>query len=289
MGRQLRDVVLAAARWQARTLNLKGTGRVMKSLYPVQRADDDYVEDVQPYGDGVIQVDTRSYIEWSIHVYGAYDPATVELLKRLAHPGAVVLDVGANVGIVTLPMARVVGPTGSVHAFEPHPAVRSRLKRNVALNNLSNVTICGDAIGSAPGRATLYGNVTGNDGAGSLAPAPTLRETFTVEVRTLDSYTANLAKVDLIKIDVEGADYGVLEGARATIERWHPAIYIEVCEEPFLARFNVTPAMVLSFFKDAGYEVWRNETREDQPYPWRLTPVLAPRPEIAENWLAVHP
>src|SRR5262249_44856357 len=157
-----------------------------------------------------------------------YDPASVELLKRLTHQGSVVLDVGANVGIVTLPLARAVGPQGQVHAFEPHPEVRQRLKRNVALNNLSNVTICGDAVGAVPGPAPLYGNGTGNGGAASLAPGPTLGETFTVEVRTLDSYTADLPRVDLIKIDVEGADFAVLEGARETMRRWKPAIYIEV-------------------------------------------------------------
>ncbi len=195
----------------------------MKRLYPLPRPEDDYIVSVESYQDGVIQVGTRSYIEWSIFAFGAYDRATVELLTRLVHPGYVVFDVGVNVGNVTLAFTRRVGPQGIVHSFEPHPVVRRRLRQNIALNNLSNVHVCTSALGPVAGTATLHSAVTGNEGWGSLAPHPELGgQTYTVEVKTLDNYAANLPQIHLIKVDAEGSDYGVLEGARGTIQRCRP-------------------------------------------------------------------
>ena len=160
-----------------------------------------------------------------------------------------------------------------MHAFEPHPEVRRRLRQNIALNNLSNVHVCESALGPAAATATLHSDATGNEGAGSLAPGPGLRgQNYAVEVDTLDSYAADLPDVHLLKIDTEGADYGVLEGARGTIERCRPAIYVEV-DPVLLERFNATPLMIFEFLKAFGYEIWRNTTRDDQPYSWGLTPL----------------
>jgi FkbM family methyltransferase len=262
---------------------------MMNYVYPRPGPDDDYIDTVESYEGGVIQIDTRSYIEWSIFCFGAYDRATVELLTTLVHPGYVVIDVGANVGVVTLPLARLVGPQGAVHSFEPHPVVRQRLRENVALNNLSNVHVCSSALGPTAATATLHSDASGNEGAGSLAPGPGLRgQRYTVDVDTLDRYAASLPRVDLIKIDAEGADYGVLEGARDTIERCRPAIYIEV-DPALLARFDATPRMVLEFLDALGYEIWRNVTRDDQPYSWGLTPISPGAEPQAGNWLAVSP
>jgi FkbM family methyltransferase len=289
VGRRARDAALAAARWEARNLRIRGTGRVMNYVYPRPGPDDAFIETVEPYQGGLIQIDTRSYIEWSIFCFGAYDRATVELLTSLVHPGCVVLDVGANVGVVTLPLARLVGPQGAVHAFEPHPEVRRRLRQNIALNNLSNVHVCESALGPAAATATLHSDATGNEGAGSLAPGPGLRgQNYAVEVDTLDSYAADLPDVHLLKIDTEGADYGVLEGARDTIERRRPAVYVEV-DPVLLERFDATPLMIFEFLKAFGYEIWRNTTRDDQPYSWGLTPLSTGDELRAGNWLAVAP
>ena len=86
-----------------------------------------------------VQIDTRSYMEWFIYMYGWYEEPSVKLLQMIAHPGSIVFDVGANIGSYTLPLARTVGVTGMVYAFEPHPRVCKRLTANIALNNLLKI------------------------------------------------------------------------------------------------------------------------------------------------------
>ena len=89
--------------WKRATCESEEQVAVMNYVYPRPGPDDAFIETVEPYQGGLIQIDTRSYIEWSIFCFGAYDRATVELLTTLVRPGCVVLDVGANVGVVSSP------------------------------------------------------------------------------------------------------------------------------------------------------------------------------------------
>src|SRR5437868_4188080 len=127
------SLLFRVVRAEAHTLQLRGTDRALRLLYHPDYRQNDYVERVSPCGDSLIQIDTRSYIEWATYVYGAYERGAVNLLQRLAHPGSIVLDVGANIGTFTLPLARAVGPAGTIYAFEPHPRLRARLSMNIAL------------------------------------------------------------------------------------------------------------------------------------------------------------
>jgi FkbM family methyltransferase len=164
------------------------------------------------------------YLSRSLDVYGEYSLGETDLFAKLIRPGATVLDIGANIGAHTLFFARAVGPSGAVVAIEPQRAAYQLLCTNLALNECNNVRTIQAGAGAAPGRAFLtavdYAK-PGNFGGVALteqAGEPT-------EIITVDSLRLN--ECHLIKIDVEGHETAVIAGARETIERLRPVLYVE--------------------------------------------------------------
>ncbi len=159
----------------------------------------------------------------SLHHYGEFSDAEVELMKRLIKPGDVVFDVGANFGSLTLPMAQLVGENGWVYAFEPQPQIYNLLSRNIRQNELKNIVPCNRAIGSSCGNISMpdLENLNSHNYSGvSLGSGDN-----TAEILTIDSLS--LANVNFIKIDVEGFEREVIKGARETIKRCRPFLYVE--------------------------------------------------------------
>ena len=152
---------------------------------------------------------------------GTYEREQTRLFERHLRPGATVLDVGAHVGYYTLLSSVLVGGEGRVHAFEPNPANAEFLRRHVRINRLSNVHVEQAAVSDTAGTARFdFG--TGS-GTGRLADAGAL------EVRTvrLDDHCAQHGLApSALKIDVEGAELVVLEGARETLARHRPVIFL---------------------------------------------------------------
>jgi FkbM family methyltransferase len=172
-----------------------------------------------------------------------YEPGATSLLLEVLQPGDTFVDIGANSGYFTVLAALRVGPRGRVFAFEPNPTARRLLERHVAINDLTDrVSISDFAIADADqydGR--LYVSCwPENDGIASLTPAAEtvarggLREDRSIPVRiaTFDSWldSANLARIDLLKIDVEGAEARVLSGMSAAFASVRPRRII--CETP---------------------------------------------------------
>jgi FkbM family methyltransferase len=244
-------------------LGLRGTRRIAMSLYSPYDRSNDYISSTVRYQDGLIQIDTRSFIEWWIYIFGGFETGAIDQLRRLVHPGAVVIDVGANVGAFTLPLARAAGRQGRVHAFEPHPVVRARLLENLALNNLRNVTVLDCALGAKPGRTTLYVPIHANQGQASLMQRPGLDDQVSCAIDTLDNYVAALGspRVDLIKIDTEGAEYLVLSGASKLLSTSRPCVYVEVSPD-YLANFGASARQVAELLSGHGYDIWQNESVE---------------------------
>lgn len=162
--------------------------------------------------------------------------------------GATVVDVGAHQGVFTLLAASRVGARGRVVSVEALPSNRRLLEGNVAGNGLKQVTIAALAAGEAAGRATfhVFPLVTG----GSLVLKPEGAEPIEVEVDRLDAILerAGVGKVDLLKIDVEGAALGVLKGAPKTLAG-RPRIVLEV------EGGDAEIARVRDFLEKAGYRV----------------------------------
>jgi FkbM family methyltransferase len=152
---------------------------------------------------------------------GTYEPEQTALFVKHLPTGGTVLDVGAHVGYYTLLSSVLVGPAGRVFAFEPNPANQRFLKRHAAVNGCANVTVVESAVSDATGTARFdFGS---GSGTGHLA------EGGAIEVRTvtLDEFCGREGlKPDAVKIDVEGAEAGVLRGGEATITSARPVVFL---------------------------------------------------------------
>lgn len=149
---------------------------------------------------------------------GGFETVEVEFMRQSLNPGNIFFDVGANGGIFTIIAAKKVGENGHVYAFEPGKRELELLKHNIALNNLTNVTVIETAIANKRG-VTKF--AISRDGAmNSLAqtnhPKQQIEGWQTIEITTLDDLLEelNIYKVDFLKIDVEGAEGLVIEGAK---------------------------------------------------------------------------
>ena len=160
-------------------------------------------------------------------------PAVLAFLR----PGSVVIDVGASLGEWTLPFARAVGPAGRVIAIEPAPRGAAALASTLAANALHQAEIVrcamGDHDGTVEFAVPVVTSARTDTGTARIGPACTGHDALQVSLRSLDSLAAehDLARIDLIKIDVEGHERQVLDGAAAVLSRNRPVLVIETGHE----------------------------------------------------------
>jgi FkbM family methyltransferase len=197
-------------------------------------------------------------ISFCTFVDGRYEPNEMYSIAEHLREGMTFVDVGANEGIFTLLAAAKVGPTGAVHAFEPSPREQSRLRANVDLNRFGQVVVHPMALGHEPGTATL--NVAGADHPGhntlgGFSYAETAPTAVQVQVDTLDRVVerSGLKRIDLIKIDVEGSETAVVQGAAQTLERFRPVIVIEAFE-PSLEKMGSSVRELLDVIRSHRYD-----------------------------------
>jgi FkbM family methyltransferase len=168
-----------------------------------------------------------SYIGRSLDLYGEWCDFEIQLLGQFIKTGDTIADVGANIGTHAVAFANLVGPAGIVHAFEPQRRLFLMLSGNVALNALDNVFCHQVAVGDATGDILIPqlppADTHFNFGAVPLASPAAARES--VRKITLDSL--KLEKCQVIKIDAEEMEAQVLAGARQTVQRCQPILYVE--------------------------------------------------------------
>jgi len=166
-------------------------------------------------------------------MYDKFEDAELHLASRLLRPGMTVVDIGAHHGLYSLLAAKLVGRRGRVIAFEPSPRERRRLQRHLRVNGFSNVEVDERAVADANGEADFFLVRGFRDWGNSLRPpaVPEKTEKVRVNVCRLDEALAErgIRVVDFIKLDAEGAELAVLQGARELLQRTRrPAILAEV-------------------------------------------------------------
>jgi FkbM family methyltransferase len=177
---------------------------------------------------------------------------TKEKLKEVIY-----CDIGANIGLYTLFVAKRIGNKGKVISFEPQPLTYQRLIENIKLNNLENILSVNKAVGDinssiairqSPDSAKAFVSRTKED-----------RKDIKVEMVSFDNFLKNndIAKVDYLKIDVEGFEYFVLQGMKEFLKNSPPIIIqIELYEE-FLKRSGSSINQTLNYLNDLGYTFWQ--------------------------------
>jgi FkbM family methyltransferase len=207
-----------------------------------------------------MKLDARDLVPRHILANHVYEPRTTKTIEDQLPPGGTFIDVGAHIGFHSLKAARKVGPTGKVVSVEPNPdtliQLRDNIHRSVAA---SQVVVQPVACADKESTLELFAANVANTGMSSLSQSTAEMEgsgsrMFKIPARPLDTLLAELKidRVDAIKIDVEGAEMLVLKGARATLERFHPFIVMEMKEDQLKAMHTST-AELAQFLSSLGY------------------------------------
>jgi FkbM family methyltransferase len=193
-----------------------------------------------------------------------YEPSKAAFLRQHCKRGATAIDVGANFGVFTVMMARAVSPSGHVVAFEPTPSTCAALRKTVFDNGCDRlVTVREEAVSSDDGVQRLYASqYQGDMGNSLIIHGSHVTESIPVFTVKLDSLFAEIP-VSCIKIDAEGAELDILQGARSVLDEYRPAITVEV--HPWaLSHKRQHTAELWLLLRDRGYSVFRDGVELDE-------------------------
>ena len=180
------------------------------------------IVEIQGIGRFYIDDDNPDFVKQMMRSGIPWEPYFLLPLADHIRPGSTVLDVGAHIGSITVPMARLVGPAGRVYAFEPQRKIFSELVHNLRLNGLGQAVPLRYAVGAENAIVEMDPALT-EEGRVAVGKGGDR-----AELRTLDSF--GFSDVSLIKIDVEGFELEVLRGAEALIRRERPTLIVEIRE-----------------------------------------------------------
>ncbi len=206
-----------------------------------------------PWGH-LVEADVSDYLERAGFL-GAHSPELLRGLDRVAGPGDWVIDVGANVGLVTSRLCALVGPTGSVWAVEPLPRNVERLERLRSVNDLRQLTVVPLALSSETGTARLRIPVRGGGAFGSFVATWETAGEIDVPTTRLDDLLAehpHPGRLRLLKIDAEGFEPEVLKGAGQTLATLRPLVLCEF-NDVLLRQAGTSSSALLATFASMGY------------------------------------
>ena len=209
-----------------RRVEFRGKGRLRRRL-PVPAEG----ERVVSFPGGVLlRLDLRESLQRDF-LFGLYDRRELALMRRFLEPGGDMVDVGAHVGMYAVSAAHALKGRGRVLAFEPNPAARRQLEANVALNGCANVLVSAAAVAGEAGEALLHVPETDDPSFSSLGSGRFAEgEPVRVRTTTLDAEVeARGLSPAFVKVDVEGAELGVLAGAKRTLAL-RPVLLVEVSD-----------------------------------------------------------
>jgi len=205
-----------------------------------------------------------------LYVSGSFEPNEFWFLGTVLRPGSAFVDIGANEGFYTIFAARRVAPDGKVYAFEPSPRERSRLEANIEANRLANVTVFREGLADQPGRAVLHLADPEHNGQNSLGafghPGVECAANLDIDLTTLDYLrdTGSIARVDVLKMDVEGAEMRVLHGATKTLQRDKPILMLELFDAALRGQGS-SAQEVLAFLRDQGFDLYEFDATSGKP------------------------
>jgi len=193
---------------------------------------------------------------WSRYFPSDYEPETVAFLRDHLHEGKTFLDIGAHIGLFAVIAANRVGRTGKVICFEPTPFTRKVLSEVVGLNGcLDRVEIRSEAVSSGRGRVTFFDSGDALSVVNSLVRSEISQGEYEVETTSIDDIVdEEMLAIDCIKVDVEGAELELLNGASKTLTAMRPTVRLSL-HPPFLSERESTMQAIWSKIKEHDYSV----------------------------------
>jgi FkbM family methyltransferase len=209
----------------------------------------------------------------SDYVDGNYEPELQQVFSSLIKPGQVVYDVGANVGFMTLLASKLVGPTGTVVAFEPRSETARNLRAQISINQLDNVIVEECAVAEQVGTSefvvdsfSVMSKLADRGAGNGSTPGTQL-----VRTTTLDHVIGRLKPPDLVKIDIEGAELLALSGASRLLSEHRPILVVELHSEDLSRGFH-------ALMDRSNYEVTLSTGEKAKPGSFSRFVVAHPPP-----------
>lgn len=200
------------------------------------------------------------YIGQHILRDGVWEPHFDEVIKLIGD-GSCVVDIGANFGYNSVLMAKKTGPNGKLYAFEPQRLMFQQLNANIVLNDIQNAYTYNFALSNESGKVLTmepikYDQSSVNIGALSIGSGGE-------PVKTTKLDDLELGNINFIKLDAQGYEKFILQGAEKTIKKWMPTIFIEI-EEHHLQKFSVSTDEIYELMSSFGYQIYK--INNDWPY-----------------------
>lgn len=168
-------------------------------------------------------------------IWNKFEKDETDYMCKVLKKGDVFIDVGSNIGLFSLIASKIVGDKGKVICFEPSPLTYTRLKENVTINNFNNLDVRNLGLSDSIGELTFYVSNNGYDAWNSFSPSADnkLELSIKVPVSTLDFELNEIdkSKIKLVKIDVEGWEKFVLQGAKDFLINFNPIVMVEFTEQ----------------------------------------------------------
>lgn len=203
-----------------------------------------------------MKIDPSEFLQAHLYLFGSYELPTIRHIRSYLTPGTVCIDVGAQMGYLSLAMATSAQRQTVVHAFEPEDQNAARFLENMALNSITNVQLHREAVSNVEGTLQLFLSKTANAGTHSTLynERTVTEESIQIPAITLDAFVRKhgLQRLDLIKVDVEGAEFEVLQGADHVLRTLRPRVILELCDTLQIER-GLSSRQIKEFMVERGY------------------------------------
>jgi len=199
------------------------------------------------------KVDLKESVDRGIFLLG-WEPLTIQWLLSNLHPGDIVIEVGANVGAHSLIISKIIGENGQLYAFEPTNYAFKKLAENFNLNPSlqKNTDLIKSFVSDKQGTKIKFKIRSSWKINKTKSSADQMDENFFGEVITIDDFFKDISKINFIKIDVDGHDFKVLQGAEKTIKHHQPIVFVELYKAG-LKKNGDSLQDILDFFSALNY------------------------------------
>ena len=218
-----------------------------------------------------------------LSILGVYEPLMVEYFRRNLKRGDTILDIGAHIGYYTLIAAQYVGNSGKVYAFEPDKDNIALLSKNIKTNKYKNVVLVEKAVTDSTKKAKLFINPV-STGMHSLIDIDNTGSSILIDTISIDDFFGkNLPKVSVIKMDIEGGEYGALEGMRGLLRKnKHLSIFTEF--SPFaIKKDKRSPRGFLNLLKYYGFKLYSIDESKNSLTPIQIDNFISACP-VDRDW-----
>jgi len=223
-----------------------------------------------------------------LSINGVYEEFETDIVKKIIKTGDVVFDIGANIGYYTLIFAKLVSNSGVVFSFEPEPTNYELLKKNVTINEHTNVKLYSKAVSNLNQTQKLFLDKK-NKGGHSLIDKIDDRESIAIESIRIDDHFKN-KKIDFIKIDIEGFEFEAIKGMSELLKKLSTVKIMTEFNPYLLEKSEIQPEEYLKLLKNLGFTIYNLDKKKRMIVPINFVDFLhvySPKKRDSTNLLCV--